>query len=157
MNTRNWEQSLGLHGEPKKDFDDFLPLPVIEQHDGYELHTISFIDSMKAAQVSTITSAFTPGGAYIGNQGVAEWLSAKHIVPELADPDSRVCTVGFREEDQKWFGWSTHAIAGFGLGDRIFEPDFGTDDTDFIKHGAVVIKNMKDARTAAVAFAEFVS
>lgn len=65
--------------------------------------------------------------------------------------------IGFSEKEQKWWGWSHRAVVGFGIGDKIFEPNFGDDKTPFVKHGSKTIKNMDDAKKAARAFAKYVS
>ena len=102
--------------------------------------------------------AWTPTGLYIGDPRTARFLCTKRgIKPELASESHNVCSVGFAAEEKKWFGWSHRAIAGFGVGDRIFEEGFGTDSTPFSQHGSKPVKNMRDARLAAVAFAAYVS
>lgn len=65
--------------------------------------------------------------------------------------------MGFSEKEQKWYGYSHRAIVGFGVGDRIFEPDFGNEKTDFRLHGSKIIRNMEDAEKSAKAFAKYVS
>lgn len=67
----------------------------------------------------TITSAHTPNGAYIGNEDWAQELEKRGIAPELRTPDSGVCSIGFCEQEQKWYGWSHRAIWGFGIGDTV--------------------------------------
>jgi len=49
-------------------------------------------------------------------------------------------SIGFNEKEQKWYGWSHRAVASFGIGDKIFEEDFGDDNTPFVKHGSQPIK-----------------
>jgi len=67
--------------------------------------------------------AYTPDGAYIGSSKWAYRLIVKRgIVPELL-PDWNVCSIGFSESAQKWYGWSHRAICGFGVGDRIESED----------------------------------
>ena len=65
--------------------------------------------------------------------------------------------LGFSEKEKKWYGWSHRAIIGFGIGDKIFEPNFGTDKTPYVQHGKKTIRNMDNAKKAAVAFAKYVS
>lgn len=79
------------------------------------------------------------------------------IVSEFAHSDDSVKSVGWPEKEQKYYGWSHRAICGFGIGDMIFEPNFGDNETPFIKHGSKKIKNKSDARKAAVAFADDVA
>ena len=69
-------------------------------------------------------SAFTPSGDYIGNPRIAYRLCKKlGIKPEKASPDNNVCSIGFSEADQKWYGWSHRAICGFGIGDIVQKGD----------------------------------
>jgi len=65
--------------------------------------------------------------------------------------------LGFSEKEQKWYGWSHRAIEGFGIGDMIFEVNFGDDKTLFRQHGKKPIKNMDDAKESARRFAKYVS
>ncbi len=85
-----------------------------------------------------------------GSGGMAAFREKHGIV-------SKGSGTGFSEREQKWYGWSHRAVCGFGIGDRIFEPDFGDDKTLFTRHGSQPIKNMDDARKAAEAFADYVS
>lgn len=111
-------------------------------------------------QAFDMKTAYTPDGKYIGQPRMAHLLVVKRgIKPELRTEDSGTCTIGFCEREQKWYGWSHRAIAGFGIGDRLFEEDYpGADDhTPFVEHGSIVIENMEQARQAAANFAESVS
>jgi len=69
----------------------------------------------------------TIDGGYIGLKGVSEnWLEilAKHgIAPQLASPDRKVCSIGFSEKEQKWYGWSHRAMYGFTIGDSVKRGD----------------------------------
>lgn len=108
----------------------------------------------------TMRSAFTPAGAYIGSPKDARVLIVKRgIAPEMANPNHSVCSIGFCEPDQKWYGWSHRGICGFGIGDMLFEEFLeGADDhTPFIAHGSKVIETLDEARQAAVNFADYVS
>lgn len=68
--------------------------------------------------------AETPGGAYIGNGKMAHMLCVKNgIVPEKASPGHSVCSIGFCEKEQKWYGWSHRAIYGFGIGSQVSHGD----------------------------------
>jgi hypothetical protein len=70
--------------------------------------------------------AYTPDGHYIGNSVWAYRLCKKRgIAPELRTPNSNVCSIGFCEQEQKWYGWSHRAIWGFGIGDTVKKGDCG--------------------------------
>jgi len=105
-------------------------------------------------------SAYTPDGQYIGSPKDARFLVVKMgIRPEKARPENNVCSVGFCEKNQKWYGWSHRAIADFGIGDKLFEANWpeATDETPFVKHGSKTIVTLDEARQAAVNFAAYVS
>lgn len=100
---------------------------------------------------------FNSDGHYVGDERWGKMLTERGIVPELARPDQGVCSVGFCEKEQKWYGWSHRSMCGFGIGDRIFEVGYGDADTLFTEHGKVRIKSLDQARQAAVNFADYVS
>jgi hypothetical protein len=64
--------------------------------------------------------------------------------------------IGFNPLNKKWYGWSHRAIVAFGIGDKIFEKDFGNNKTPFIKHGSKTIKTFSDAKKAAINFANYI-
>lgn len=66
-------------------------------------------------------------------------------------------STGLDEKKGIWYGWSHRAIFGFKIGDKIFEEDFGDENTNFKDHGSKPIKTLDDAKTAAVAFSKYVS
>lgn len=69
-------------------------------------------------------SAYTPDGAYIGASKDAHFLCKKKgIKPEKSNPDHCVCSIGFCEKEQKWYGWSHRAIFGFGIGSTVKKGD----------------------------------
>jgi hypothetical protein len=69
-------------------------------------------------------SAYTPDGAYLGDSVWAYRLcKVRGIKPELRTPHSNVCSIGFCEREQKWYGWSHRAMWGFGVGDSVKKGD----------------------------------
>ena len=123
----------------------------------------------------TLQSAWTPDGHYIGNPKVAHRLVVKRgIKPELRTGPreehcgGHVCTIGFCEREQKWYGWSHRALVGFGIGDIAEKGDActssGWTDEYLAEHPeenlsvpvGFVAKTLADARRMAVAFAEAV-
>ena len=67
--------------------------------------------------------AYTPEGHYIGTHSWAETLAKRGIIPELRNPTDGVCSIGFCEAEQKWYGWSHRAIYGFGIGSKVSKGD----------------------------------
>ena len=117
-------------------------------------------------------SAFTPAPDrhYIGNPKVARFLCVKKgIKPEKARPDHTVCSIGFNEAEQKWYGWSHRAIYGFAVGDIVKEGDCcassGWTEEYLAEHPeednslpvGFKAKNLDEAKRMAIAFAESVS
>jgi len=97
----------------------------------------------------------TPEGHYIGDSKRAHRLMVRRgIKPELASPDHNVCSIGFCEREQRWYGWSHRAIAGFGIGFEV------TAESDLLHSEFPVgfkAETLEDAKRLAVAFAESVS
>jgi hypothetical protein len=123
---------------------------------GYEVRTEVWESGSSPGVI--MRSAYTPKGEYIGSPRDGRTLVVKRgIKPQYARKDSRVCSIGFCERDQKWYGWSHRAIVGFGIGDMIFEERFGDDKTPFVRHGKRPIRTLKDAKLAAARFAASVS
>lgn len=109
-------------------------------------------------------------GDYIGESRDAYRLCQKRgIAPILRTADSGVCSIGFSEREQKWYGWSHRAIYGFGVGDIVEEGDVcamsGWTDEYLAEHPdeddslpiGFIAKTLDDARTMACAFASGVS
>mgnify|MGYP001572792165 CR=1 FL=1 len=140
---------------------------VLHYKAGFEVRT-ERVDGTESTDF-TIRSAYTPDGSYIGDPKMARMLCVKYgIRPELVDGD-KVCSVGFSERDQKWYGWSHRAIFGFGIGAVANEGDCcttsGWTEEYLAEHPEAsraipvgfVAETLNDARRMAEAFAESVS
>ncbi len=90
-------------------------------------------------------------GQWIGNAKDARYLCKKLGLRQIHG------SIGFNEDEQKWYGWSHRAIYGFGIEDKLFEGDFGDAKTLFSQHGKKTITTLDEARQAAIRFAKFVS
>lgn len=131
--------------------------------------------------------AYNLQGEWIGNSKWAYRLIVKRgIMPEKSHSSHCVCSIGFCEKDQKWYGWSHRAICGFGIGDKLFEErweikpdhpkykeyearyiekhgqdpdivDHIMDVIPFIERGPKSIGTLDEAKQAAINFAEYVS
>jgi hypothetical protein len=81
-------------------------------------------------------AAYTPDGDYIGDSKWAYRLcKLRGVKPEKASKDDCVCSIGFCESEQKWYGWSHRAIYGFGIGSEVKRGDCSyhpTDKDDFL-------------------------
>ena len=91
------------------------------------------------------------------------------ISPTVACSEGgRVCTIGFCEREQKWYGWSHRAIYGFGIGDEVKEGDCAASSgwiDDFLRdHPEADVSlpvgfkaaSLDDAKRMAIAFADSV-
>ena len=102
----------------------------------------------------TESSGIEPSDSPVGYNSCVSFLPAhRGIAPEKAFPDHQTCSVGFCEEEQKWYGWShpdgsTTAVPGkYRTWHNIQE--YG--------HGEWEAKTLEDARAMACDFAENVS
>lgn len=71
-----------------------------------------------------VTSAYNIDGCYIGDAKTAKFLcEEKGILPQLANNDHKVCSIGKSRLDGKWYGWSHRAITGFEPGSKVEKGD----------------------------------
>lgn len=135
---------------------------------GYEIRTE--LVKMEGNPDTKMKSAYTPDGLYIGNTIRAHRLIVKRgIKPQLSDPGNNVCSIGFSEKEQKWYGWSHRAIYGFGIGDVAKEGDCCTEPgvvTEYLVEHPEADRSvpvgfealtLDDAKLMAIAFADSVS
>ena len=114
--------------------------------------------------------AYTPSGDYIGSSRWAHRLCAQRgIAPEKSNPAHSVCSIGFSEREQKWYGWSHRALFGFGIGYTAEQGSLPTEsgyiDGYLEEHPELdrrvpvgfKVETLDDARRVAVAFAGSVS
>jgi hypothetical protein len=94
-------------------------------------------------------------GKFIGSPDDAKFFAERGIVPE-AKPGLDVCSIGFCEKEQKWYGWSHRAVFGFGIGDDYYHPE-----TMWNGAGSFAPKKsictMEEAKESAIHFSDDVS
>ena len=95
---------------------------------GYEVRTEKW--SMPECPDAVIRSAYTADGQYIGEPIWAHRLFRRGIKPQRASDAHSVCSVGYCEADQMWYGWSHRALAGFGVGSSVTDGDVLAPNTD---------------------------
>ncbi len=104
---------------------------------GYEVREELIDGSEFGGEDFTMKSSYTPEGHYIGDSKWGHRLcNLRGIKPELKTCNSRGCSIGFCQKDQKWYGWSHRALYGFGIGSSVKCGDCGyspTDADDFLK------------------------
>ena len=95
-------------------------LKVIKYKIGYEVRHELIDGSDYGMEDYVMKSAYTPSGDYIGEPKWANRLcKVWGIKPEKANPSHCVCSIGFCEKEQKWYGWSHRAMCGFGIGSEV--------------------------------------
>jgi hypothetical protein len=116
----------------------------------------------------------TPRGEWVGDEKFGLFLYKRGINPELAPPltgcpPHNVCSIGWCEREQRWYGWSHRAMCGFEIGDVVKEGDCaafpGVTEECLKEHPEWDIslpvgfeaKSLDDCRRMAIAFAESVS
>ena len=93
---------------------------------GYEIRKELRDGSPYGSKDFEMKIAYTPSGDYIGNPKWAYRLCKKMgIVPEIADSTHSVCSIGFCDKEQKWYGWSHRAMFGFGIGSMVKKGNCG--------------------------------
>ena len=138
---------------------------------GYEVRT-ELIEPPESGSDDSfeMKAAYTADGHYIGSPKFARMLAVKYaILPELITPKHNVCSIGFSERDQKWYGWSHRAIFGFAVGDSVKEGDITASSgwtADYLKKHpekdlslpvGFSAKSLDDAKRMAVAFADAIA
>lgn len=107
-----------------------------------------------------VQSCYSPKGDYLGDQKFTLKLIKEFGIQSFEahkNSESRVVCMGYSPINKKWYGWSHRAIAGFGIGDKIFEESFGDDSTPFTQHGSITIETLEQAQWSAAEFARYVS
>ena len=136
---------------------------------GYRIHHGRWsYDSGKADPWTPMKWATNHEGDYIGDSRTAYRLCQRRgIKPETTD-EHDVCSIGFCDREQKWYGWSHRALYGFGVGDVVKEGDCTAtsgyteewladhEDQDVLPV-AFTAKKLDDAKLMARAFAASVS
>ena len=91
-------------------------LSIYKYKAGYEVREELFDGKEFEVEDFILKSAYTPNGDYIGDPKWAYRLCQERGIQSEVIPGNKVCTIGFCEREQKWYGWSHRAIYGFGVG-----------------------------------------
>ena len=154
-----WDE---LHAPVKWEAD------VISDPDGGAEELASIVNESDPEPI-WIRAAYTPEGHYIGNSRIAHSLCKKRSIRPEPLPGSKVCSIGFCDREQKWYGWSHRAIFGFAIGDVVKDGDCtassGWTDEYLAEHTeddlsrpvGFQAKTLADAKRMAIAFADSVS
>jgi len=96
---------------------------------GYNLKKEFFLDM-------EVELAYNDNGDYVGDKAFAKRVYDLGVEPELIDSSRNVCSIGFCDKEQKWYGWSHRAMYGFGIGSEVKRGDLAyapTDKDDFLE------------------------
>lgn len=96
-------------------------------------------------------------GGYIGLQDIAEELALKGIIAERISDDRNVCSIGFSEQEQKWYGWSHRSMAGFTIGSEVTNKCLGYKPESkevYLKRLLDRYKDNEDYKNVTVEFGE---
>jgi len=164
LNERKYKAGYIVREEVHR--TDFEAIPLANCPEDDEL--VKYINGHRGEHV-IVKVAYTPEGHYIGEPRWAyRLIVTRGIKPQLAAPDHKVCSIGFCEKEQKWYGWSHRAIYGFGIGDKVEEGDCcagsGWTEEYLREHPeedlslpvGFTAHNLTDAKRMAIAFAEAV-
>ena len=164
MSTRKYKVGYEVREELSQTNFEAVPMSEPVDRDMQEL-----IDHITSKEHVIVKSAYMPNGDYIGDPKTAHYLIAKReIKPEKANPTHNVCSIGFCEKEQKWYGWSHRAIFGFGIGSTVKRGDCCASsgyieeylvehpDDDLSLPVGFVAKNLIDAKRMAISFADSV-
>jgi len=104
-----------------------------------------------------VCEAYNVHGQYIGSESFAiSLIEHMGIMPEYADPrEDTVCSIGYCPREGRWYGYTPSAITCFGVGDRIFDVEYGDDKTLPWKRGYQTITTMEEAKMSAIKFARY--
>jgi hypothetical protein len=78
---------------------------------------------MSEKNYTLLTWAYNDSGVCIGDVELAKELFQLGIDPQPAKPRNQVCSIGWCEHEQKWYGWSHRARWGFGIGSGVKKGD----------------------------------
>jgi hypothetical protein len=140
-------------------------LHVFKDRRGFELR--KELATVEGNEPVILNSVYTQSGEYIGDIDTAIFLYTLGIKPECL-PGKRVCSIGFCEKEQKWYGWSHRAYCGFGIGAVVTEGDCMAltevdENTDFRQQPELDLPigfkaaTLEDCKRMAIAFATAVA
>ena len=155
------------------DIAEHVTIKVRQYRAGYVIRTeavLSHLENEPPGHRFTMKSAYTPSGDYIGDSRLAYWLCTSWgVKPEKSHPAHKVCSIGFSEREQKWFGWSHRTTCCFGIGSVVRRGDCAAssgyteeyllehpEEDTFLPVGFTA-HTLEDAKKIAIAFAEAVS
>lgn len=108
---------------------------------GINFHSIEEIEQHLnrlgiSVNCSYISDTVIENPPYVGDLKFATLLLKHGIKPYPIHEKSSICSIGFCEKEQKWYGWSHRAMYGFTIGSTVKKGDCAytpKDAEDFIQ------------------------
>ena len=151
----SWLPYIGIRCKvknPNKPYKQFV-IDKIEKHPEMVIDRWFFNEKDKSNGYMYIVR--TKKNEYIGDIKTAYYISDLKDFKTFGKGNT-VC-VGYDKKRNMACGWSHRAKVCFGIGDRVFEENYGNDSTPFNKHGRKTIKSYADMMKSAMNFAKHVS
>lgn len=143
---RESEETLNMEKEMQEEIEvgDIVSQTTLEETELYDVVEQVVKAGRGADDTVKMVSILSKSGDYAGSADDMRKFFDKHgIHPGMRDEEASVCTIGFSDSKQKWFGWSHRAVASYGIGDEGF--------------GGIKIETLEQAHQSACNFAEDVS
>ncbi len=159
-----WSFSYGVKVRlfnPDKPYKDFV-YEEIWKHPEMKIVTKFFDDCGKEAPYGTkdnysMVSVYTKKDEHIGDiRSGYDLLHLQDLRGYDSEDSSQICR-GYNPQTNRVCGYSHRSMVCFGIGDKLFESNFGDDNTRFDKHGKVTIKSYESMMQSALNFANYVS
>lgn len=88
---------------------------------GYTIKDIEYDNSLWGGEgTSILKMAFNEDDVCVGDPKFAHFLYVENgIKPEPIDDSRDICSIGYCEKEDAWYGWSHRAIYGFTIGTKV--------------------------------------
>jgi len=152
----DWLPYIGIRckiTDTNKPYKQFV-IDEIENHPDMIIKKWYFNDENK--DDGFMWTVVTAKGEYIGNIEDAYSIINLSALTGVGGSGSGI-QIGYNKENETAYGWSHRARCGFKKGDKLFEENYGDDNTPYSQHGRKIIKSYADQMKAARNFAKHVS
>ena len=139
--------------DPKKPYKQYI-IDKIENHSDMVIKKWYFDNEHK--DQGFMWTVVTTKGEYVGNIENAYAIINLTALTRTGGPGSGI-QIGYDKNKDIAYGWSHRARCGFKKGDKLFEENFGDDQTIYSQHGNKTIRSYADQMKAARNFAKYVS
>ena len=93
----------------------------------------------------SVVATNSNGKFYVGSIRDSYYMSSySNFMNSNIRKTEGVAAIAKDDKNHKWCGWSHRAHMCFGIGDKVFESDYGDEETLYRLHGSVTIKTEGD-------------